>query len=204
MIIIRILFDDQKNGFVFSCDDGRELLVSYDVYQILSLHAPAEPTAEQEELLVSEDARFRAFSIGLRYASYKPRTANEVKQRLRRDKIPTSVQEQVVEKLTNHGWLDDGLYACRYIQEKQRKGWSRRHIAAALREKGIDYALINRILEEIPASDEQEVLRLLVEKKYARRDLTEEKEFNRTVQALCRRGFSVNDVLHVLKEGNKQ
>ena len=89
------------------------------------------------------------------------------------------------------------------MQEKQRKGWSRRHIAAALREKGIEYAVINSILEEIPASDEQEVLRTLVEKKYARRDLTDEKEFNRTVQALCRRGFSVNDVLHVLKEGNE-
>ena len=204
MIIVQILYDDQKNGFVFTCDDGRELLISYDIYQNLRLHAPAEPSAEQEELLLAEDARFRAFTVGLRYASYQPRTTNEVKRRLSREKIPSSVQQEVVEKLVKNGWLDDAEYARRYAQDKQRKGWSLRHISSALREKGVDYGLIRDVIENIPATSEQDVLRQLIQKKYARRNLSDEKEFQRTVQALCRRGFLLQDVLHTLREGAEE
>lgn len=204
MIIVQILYDDQKNGFVFTCDDGRELLISYDIYQKLRLHAPAEPSAEQEELLLAEDARFRAFTVGLRYASYQPRTTSEVKRRLSQEKIPSSVQEEVVEKLVKNGWLDDAEYARRYAQDKQRKGWSLRHISAALREKGVDYGLIRDVIENIPATAEQDVLRQLIQKKYARRNLSDEKEFQRTVQALCRRGFLLQDVLRTLREGAEE
>lgn len=203
MIIVRILYDDQKNGFVFTLEDGRELLISYDVYQKLCLHAPAEPTAAQEEMLLAEDARFRAFTIGLRFASYQPRTTSEVKRRLRQENIPVSVQEQVVKKLAKTGWLDDAKYARRYAQAKQRKGWSLRHISAALREKGVEYAFIQDALQSMPEASEQEVLRQILRKKYAHRDLSDEKEFERTVQALCRRGFSIRDVLSALREGDE-
>lgn len=204
MIIVQILYDDQKNGFVFTCDDGRELLISYDIYQKLRLHAPAEPSAEQEEILLAEDARFRAFTVGLRYASYQPRTTSEVKRRLNQEKIPSAVQDEVVEKLKKNGWLDDAMYARRYAQDKQRKGWSLRHISAALREKGVDFGLIRDVIENIPATSEQDVLRELIQKKYARRDLSDDKELQRTVQALCRRGFLLQDVLCVLREGVEQ
>lgn len=204
MIIVQIRFDEQKNGFIYTLDDGRELLVSYDAYLSLGLHAPANPTDEQEERILAEDARFRAFSIGVRYASYQPRTASEVKRRLSRENISLALQEQVVEKLTKNGWLDDVAYARRYAEEKQRKGWSLRHISSSLREKGIEYALLQDVLQEIPLESEKEVLRTLLRKKYARRDLSDKKEFQRTMQALCRRGFSFDDVLSVLREGEKR
>ena len=180
MVIVKILFDERKNGFLFTSEDDETFLVSYETYLRLNLHAPCNPSLEQEKILREEDARFRAASLALSYASYQPRTEHEVLCRLQREKIAPDAAEAAVAKL--------------------RKGWSLRHIAEGLRQKGIDAARIRETLSSFHQDEEVETLRRLAQKKYGRRDLSDSKEFERTVQALCRRGFPLEAVLRILKE----
>lgn len=200
MVIVKILFDERKNGFLFTSEDDETFLVSYETYLRLNLHAPCNPSLEQEKILREEDARFRAASLALSYASYQPRTEHEVLCRLQREKIAPDAAEAAVAKLRREGWLDDASYAKRYGEDKLRKGWSLRHIAGGLRQKGIDAARIRETLSSFHQDEESETLRRLAQKKYGRRDLSDSKEFERTVQALCRRGFPLEAVLRVLKE----
>ncbi len=201
MHIVSITYQDEYGWFLFEMNSGEKLRISYDLYMELSLHQSDEVPSDIYERLRADDERLRAFLLGRRFALYQPRTEGEVRQRLMRDHISSEIIEDVLLQLRRLHLLDDQKYAELYVQEKvSRQHWSRRRIQHELFRKGVPANIIEQALSIISRGTESETIREIVQKKYAHRDLNDRKMFDRTVQSLINKGFSLSLILPILKE----
>lgn len=71
-----------------------------------------------------QELRRRAWDYALRLLSASARTRHQVAQRLQR-RYPPEVAEQVLERLTAAGWLDDAAYARHYVETHRGFGGAR-------------------------------------------------------------------------------
>ena len=109
---------------------------------------------------------------------------------------PTAVS--VVEKLQELELLDDMNYAENYYRELIRKGNSSAEIRQKMNQRGIDRDTVDLLMTE-NAYDEETVVTELVNKKYLTK-LSAENGTMKVMQALLRRGFSVNAVRRALQK----
>jgi len=129
---------------------------------------------------------------------YRDHSRRELLDKLRKD-YPTEVCEQAADRLEELGLIDDSRYARRYTADLINiKHLSERGIRQKLREKGIDRDLIEEIMEEF-VIDEDDQIRAVIEKKYAR-SLSDEKGRRRCANALARLGFSYASIKSVMAE----
>jgi regulatory protein len=106
-------------------------------------------TGEERERLLAAEQLLTAKAVALHYMAYRPRTAHEVRQRLRREGYDTTVVTQVIEQLHTHGSLDDATYARAYLKERRdmrRDGPQR--IRSRLRQRGVCQALIDEAMQQ--------------------------------------------------------
>lgn len=200
MRIEKIEYDEKKNWFVYQISNGEIFHLSYESYIKLALHKGHSISPEIHDFMEDEDQRNLARYRGENFALYQPRTAFEIDQKLVREGIRGEVRRDVLAWLEKRGLVDDARYAGRYAQEKARtKSWSKRKIFAMLRQKGVSPDLIKAALDGLDEDRERENIKSLLERKYGRRNLSDPKDFNRTYQALVRRGFPSGLVLQSMK-----
>lgn len=130
--------------------------------------------------------------------SFRDHSRRELIDKLRRD-YSEECCEKAVGRLEELGLVDDERFARRYTEDLiNLKHLSERGVRQKLREKGIDRELIDEVLGEFDV-DEEEQIRTIIEKKYAR-SLSDEKGRRRCVNALARLGFGFSDIKSVLSE----
>lgn len=130
--------------------------------------------------------------------SYRDHSRRELLDKLKKD-YPEPVAEAAVSRMEELGLVNDDSYARRYAADLiHLKHLSERGVRQKLYEKGIDRDLTDEILEEAEI-DEEEQIRTVIEKKYAR-DLGDEKVRRRAVAALQRLGFGYGSIKSVLSE----
>ena len=130
--------------------------------------------------------------------SYRDHSRKELIDKLRRDYSEESCIK-TADRLGELGLIDDSRFARRYTADLINiKHLSERGIRQKLREKGIDRDLIDEVVGELDI-DEEEQIRAIIEKKYAR-VLSDEKGQRRAANALARLGFSYQDIKSVMNE----
>ncbi|MEX0786716.1 MAG: regulatory protein RecX [Dehalococcoidia bacterium] len=88
--------------------------------------------------LQDEDARRSALDSALRLLSYRPRSARELGERLRRKGYQRPVVERTLARLRELGYLDDAAFARFWTETRQSlRPRSKRLLAADLRRRGI-------------------------------------------------------------------
>ena len=88
--------------------------------------------------LADEDARREALQSGLRFLSYRPRSEQELRQRLARKGLPREAIAAAVARLRELGYLDDAAFARFWTETHQRsRPRARRVVAGELRRRGI-------------------------------------------------------------------
>lgn len=205
MRIEKIEYDEKKNWFVYQVSGGEIFHLTYESYIQLALHKGHPISPETHDFMEAEDQRNLARFRGEAYALYQPRTAFEINQKLIREGIREDVRRDVLAWLEKRGLVDDARYAARYAQEKARtKSWSKRKIFAMLRQKGVSPDFIKPALDGLDNDLERENIERLLDRKYRQRDLSDQKDFNRTYQALVRRGFPSSLVLEAMKVKTKK
>ena len=143
-----------------------------------------------------EVAYFRA----LRYLSYRPRSIAEVEKRLVEAGFSTEVIAQVMERLTDRGYVNDRDFARQWVENRSTfRPRAHRALALELRQKGVDGEAIQQALQE--AADEGDLARDAA-RKYARRLEREDREgFRQRLGGfLARRGFSFAVSAEVIRE----
>ncbi len=104
----------------------------------------------------------------------------------------------VCDRLVENGLLDDERFARIYADELvRRKHVSQKGLRAALSAKGIDKSIIDIILDEMEL-DPIESINYLLDTKFKNRDLFDEKQCDKTINALYRLGFSLSDIKNVI------
>lgn len=130
--------------------------------------------------------------------SFRDHSRRELFDKLRRD-YGDETCEAAVSRMEELGLIDDERYAKRYSADLVNlKHLSERGVRQKLREKGVDRDLIDEIIDGLYI-DEEEQIRAVIEKKYAR-VLQDEKGRRRAVNTLTRMGFSYADIKSVMSE----
>lgn len=133
----------------------------------------------------------------LRYTALRPRSAWELEFYMQRKDVPTPLQEQILNKLSDLGFIDDYKFAEIWVRNRRLlKSSSRRRLSLELRQKHISDEIIGQVLAE-DETDEQAMLRDLIERK---RKQVKYQDDTKLMQYLSRQGFSYGDIKQSLEE----
>lgn len=162
---------------------GAELAAERDVRPGREL-TPAELSA----LAVAEERR-GAMESALRLLSYRPRTEQELRQRLRRKGFGAPVVGETLRRLRELGYLDDQAFARFYTETQQAsRPRSKRLLTGELRWRGVAQETAEEATAEV--SDEEAAYLAASRRLRALRDLEYVRFRERLGSFLTRRGFS--------------
>ncbi len=141
-----------------------------------------------------EKAKQRALGL----ISYRPRSVQEVRRRLRRAGVDDQAIEEVVASLMQSGLLDDASFSRSWVESRQETSpRSKRMMAWELRQKGISAATITASLQSV--SDEEAAYQL-AQKRWPRvADIQPPSERRRRlIGYLARHGFNYDTIRDAL------
>lgn len=189
--------------------DG-EYRFSLDIFQVGELGIRVGKEYAEDELveLEAESTFGKLYARAMQYCMMRLHSAQEIRDYLWRKTrdtktkdgeirkgVPRDIADRVFNRLQQKGYINDEVFARHWIEQRHLiKGASRRKLTSELRGKGIERAIIDRLLAESSRSDEDE-LNKMIAKKRSRYD-NEQK----LMQYLVRQGFSFEDVRRALSE----
>ena len=140
------------------------------------------PTRERPSASVKERA--------LRLLAVRSRSRAELQQRLERAGFEPEEVEVAIADLERVGLVDDERFAQELAEHHRRRGDGRRVGLAALRVKGVDRSLAERVVEESQPEDEAERAAEVASRRLPRlRGLEPEVRRRRLFDFLLRRGY---------------
>lgn len=140
----------------------------------------------------------KVYNYCCKLLSYKDRSINEIKEKLRQKNISEDIISLVVNKLIQNGFLDDKRFVENYIERNLRKAKSLNFILNEVVEKyKVNKSILDNInLESYKSLQEKYVIELL-SKKY--------KSFNvqKIYRFLSSRGFDEDEISQIINKFNK-
>lgn len=131
------------------------------------------------------------------------RTEAQLREKLLAAEFESDIAEQAITYVKSFGYLDDERYVRNYIESRRHRK-SRRQIEQELQfDRGVSQELISKVYEDMEPSDEKALIRKQLEKKHYRPDACDEKQRQRLIASLLRRGFRMGDILSVMKEASE-
>lgn len=136
----------------------------------------------------------------LRRLTDRAHSRRELEQVLAKRNTEPEVAEQVLDRLTEVGLVDDRSFAQAWVTSRQeRKHLSRRALRDELLRKGVDRSAIDEALDEVDGDDEYRAAYELAERRARAMDgLDPQVRWRRLAGALARRGFSAGVTTRVL------
>ncbi len=111
-----------------------------------------------------------AAAASLRLLRYRPRSEQELRDRLAEKEHPPEAIDEAIGRLRAWGLIDDAEFAAEWVRgRRRRRGRSRGALERELRGKGVGEAHIADAVADIDASDEREQATELVRTRLARR-----------------------------------
>jgi regulatory protein len=164
--------------------------------------AKAEARAQRIAEEIAKDPTGYARQVCLELLELGPRTRQELARALAKKGVPEDAAEQVLERFTDVGIIDDALFASMWVTSRHRgKGLAGRALSQELRRKGIDDELVRDAVGSLDASQEEETARSLVRRKLpATRGLATDARIRRLAGMLARKGYSGGLAFRVVKE----
>ena len=123
-------------------------------------------------------------------------SSGEMREKMRRWALPPDVSERVLNRLIDECFVDDERYARFFVRDKIRfDRWGRRKIDQALYRKGIDSSIRSRVLDAVPVSEYESVLReLLAAKRRTVKASSDYELCGKLVRFAVSRGFDMDIV----------
>ncbi|HLZ72316.1 MAG TPA: RecX family transcriptional regulator [Dehalococcoidia bacterium] len=166
----------------------------------LGLRVGQEASDDLRDRLEQEDARHRAYEASLHLLSYRPRSEQELRDRLRRKGLPAEAIAATVERLRGAGLLNDEQFARQWVAERGSGAHARGRslLAAELRARGVRDAGAAAALSEV---DDEAQVRAVARAHAAKlRVATYEEFYRRLGSFLQRRGFGYGVVGPIVRE----
>ncbi len=141
--------------------------------------------------LIHDDQTWQAKEAALRLLDVRARAKGELRQRLRQKKFPGDVIEDVLGDLEKSGLINDAAFAKMLVHDLSLKAVGKRRLQHALRAKGIDRALEEKIIQEATIGEtEAQACLQAAQKRAARyRQLDPQVARRRLIAYLLRQGF---------------
>lgn len=182
--------------------DGSEILLDSGVCDNRALRAGSEITEEKLNELKYESEYERAKERALWYLDRADRTEKALFQKLVTAGFDKRASAEVIARLKELGLVDDTRFAENFAGRCRDACVSPREAVSKMLAKGVPYEIAKAAADNSD-TDEEEQLRRLIEKKYARK-LGEENGARKVYAALIRKGFSFSAVRSVLKKYSEE
>ena len=155
--------------------------------------------------VLEEEEKNKIWQRALKYISYRPRTAKEVREHLLHQDYEPEIINIVMDKLQQQDWINDSRYAQEFTKQRIKlKPRGKKQIAQELKLKGIPIEEIELSLKSIDYNTEYQMAIILASKKYHQLKDKDWQTIQRKIGSyLQRKGFSfdvIHDVFHQLKE----
>lgn len=164
------------------------------------LNIGQEVSAEKIAELQNQDTYEVAYQKAVNFISYRSRTAQEIRRKLKGLEYEPDVIEDVIERLIHNHFLGDAGYAQRWVENRSDlKPRSHRLMAMELRQKGIADEDIDRALATAPEDEElaYEALKRRIHR-YLQMDFQTYKK--KAIAYLGRKGFSYSIISPLLQQ----
>ena len=124
----------------------------------------------------------------------------EMRDKMKRWELDETVQNHVINRLTEERYIDNERYARAFVKDKIRYNkWGRRKVQQALWMKRIDTDIQQRVLDEIDEKEYLDVLRPLLKQK--RKSIKTENDYElnqKLVRFALSRGFTFDIIRQCL------
>ena len=186
--------------FTLIFDDGRQMKSSLGVITERFLHSGAELSDAEYDELYSASTLSLAKARALRIINTRPMSRREMYDRLVSKGETPDNAELCADWLCDMGLINDRSYAASVVRHYAAKGYGVSRIKQELRRHGIDRALWDEALEELPEQDDY-IERFLRSRLTDSEDRAQVKKVS---DALFRRGYSWEQIKHALNNFNSQ
>ena len=186
--------------FTLIFDDGRQIKSSLGVITERFLHSGAELNDAEYDELYSASTLSLAKARALRIINTRPMSRREMYDRLVSKGETPDNAELCADWLCDMGLINDRSYAASVVRHYAAKGYGVSRIKQELKRHGIDRALWDEALEELPEQDDY-IERFLRSRLTDPEDRAQVKKVS---DALFRRGYSWEQIKHALNNFNSQ
>lgn len=152
--------------------------------------------------IIEQDNYIKCKNDALKFLEKSYKTEKQVYDKLLGKGYENKTIEKVIIFLRDYNFIDDSKYADMYIKEKI-KIEGKNKIKYSLLQKGIDESIISERLEDMDSNTEAEALVKIAENKYnqlVKREDDKRKLYKKLGDFLIRKGYSFEDVKHVLNK----
>jgi len=132
----------------------------------------------------------------------QPRTRAELADVLAEREIPDEVADEVLDRFTDVGLIDDAAFATAWVESRHRgRGLGKRALAQELRRRGVDDQLARDALDELEPDQEEDTARELVRRKLrSMRSLDRQVAMRRLLGMLARKGYPGGLAVTIVKQ----
>lgn len=142
----------------------------------------------------------KLYSQTLNFIALRLRTKWEVETYLKRKKASPALSNNIVNKLSVIGLIDDKKFATAFVNDRYLlRPTSSRKMTMELRKKHIEEGIIREVLAKIDQTEERTALQTIIERK---RHQTRYKDNLKLMQYLARQGFNYADIKSALENIN--
>ena len=147
----------------------------------------------KNEVLVKR-AKLRAMHL----LNAMPRTEQQLREKLTQNEYPEDVIEAAVSYVKSFGYINDEAYIRNFIISRKNSK-SKREIVMLLGQKGLRGEIVDNIVEEMYAEEsELSTIKEIMRKKRWNPSEMEEKEKQKMLAYLMRKGFSYEEIRRAL------
>ena len=163
------------------------------------LSVGAELSEEKISELRAKDDVEVAMQKAWNFLSYRARTEKEMRDRLAKYGYEEPVIEEVLRRMTRHGYVNDGAFATQWVENRSEfRPRGARALRMELRRKGVADQTIDEVVADL---DERNLALQAARKKARRYTELEWPDFRKKLYGfLARRGFNYDDINHAVQQ----
>lgn len=180
-----------KGRFLVKLENGDLMRVTEEELVCFGLRAGMELDGETLEALRASARASSARAAAANIIGTRALSKKELTRRLVKKGSEESDAQAAADWLEDIGAVNDAAYAASLVRHYGGKGYGPARVREELRRRGVDRALWDGAMEEMP--DPAEILDQLIQKR-CKGDLSDPGERRRTCDALLRRGFGWGEV----------
>lgn len=186
----------RQGRFLAKLEDGDILRLTEEELLRFRLRQGMELDGEALEALRTSAKTSKAKAAAANIIGSRALSKRELTRRLVKKGNDETDAQAAADWLEDIGAVDDAAYAASLVRHYGEKGYGPARVREELRRRGVDRALWDEALEELP--DPAGILDRLIQKKSGG-DLRDRKELKRISDGLLRRGFAWGDVKDALR-----
>lgn len=174
-------------------NEEKKLYLSYKIFREYRLREGEAVDLRSYLPKIAEAQRKEAFQKAITLLAVKDRSTKEIQEALTLRKYSRSIQEYVLERLTEEHLLNDSAFANLFAKNKLAQGLGKQRILQDLAKKGIPKAMAEQALAACNYESEALLQAKRLVERYAKRyPSLDRNSLQKIKMALFRKGFSMD------------